>query len=259
MMNKDYYNYYEILFSLRKEYLKNQKIINELLSYIRIINDSYNDYDSNLLFKSNSKNNIDSLLLIVRKKQSNIEQMLDSLYSYIVYSDPNLKRGNFLYTFHFSCNKYVYLLDYNQDGRYLNAKVEIDNQEEFIKLYKQLIENTICKHGKTYIVTEEESILLSNNGIHLFHLVEDDYRKSIKSYYNGIEDNIIINNTSYLKELMELKINKKYIPNHFINIIDSNMNNYSYTIEENCNKNEELYIVEEYGKNLVLKPTKYTS
>jgi len=67
MMKKDYYNYYEILFSLRKEYLKNQEIISKLLSYIKISNSSLNEYDSNLIFKSNIRNNIDSLLLIVKK------------------------------------------------------------------------------------------------------------------------------------------------------------------------------------------------
>ncbi len=67
MMKKDYYNYYEILFSLRKEYLKNQEIISKLLSYIKISNSSLNEYDSNLIFKPNIRNNIDSLLLIVKK------------------------------------------------------------------------------------------------------------------------------------------------------------------------------------------------
>ena len=67
MMKKDYYNYYEILFSLRKQYLKNQEIISKLLSYIKISNSSLNEYDSNLIFKSNIRNNIDSLLLIVKK------------------------------------------------------------------------------------------------------------------------------------------------------------------------------------------------
>ena len=67
MMKKDYYNYYEILFSLRKEYLKNQEIISKLLSYIKISNSSLNEYDSNLIFKSNIRNNIDSLWLIVKK------------------------------------------------------------------------------------------------------------------------------------------------------------------------------------------------
>ncbi len=67
MKNKDYYKYYEILFSLRKEYIKNQKIINKLLSYIRIVNDPLNKYDSNLVFKTNGRDNIDSLLLIIKK------------------------------------------------------------------------------------------------------------------------------------------------------------------------------------------------
>lgn len=107
MKNNDYYNYYEILFSLRKEYIKNKIIINKLLSYIKIFNDPHNEYNSNLIFKSNGRHDIDTLLLIIKKRQSSIRLILDSLYSSIVYSDPDLKSGYFSYTFRLS-KEYVY-------------------------------------------------------------------------------------------------------------------------------------------------------
>lgn len=249
MKNRDYYNYYEILFSLRKEYLKNQKIINELLSYVRITNDPYNIYDSNVVFKTNSKDNIDSLLLIVKKRQSSIRLILDSLYSSLVYNDTNYtKSGYFSYSFRLS-KDHVYLLDDNQDGRYLSAKVEIDNQKEFIELYKELLENVICKHGRTNLFLEKENIQFSNNGIHLFYVEEDDYKNHVRMDYDGIGDNIIINNASYLDNIMRLEINKNSIPNYFEIIIDSNMDNYLYTIEGDSNKNEELYTIEIMVKN----------
>ena len=253
-MDKDYYKYYEFLFSLRKEYLKNQEIINKLLSYIRITNDSLNEYDSNLVFRKNNKDSTDSLLLIVKKRQSHIKTILDSLYSSLVYSSPDLKPGDFSYSFRLS-DKYVYLLDDDQDGRYLKAKIEIVNQNEFIKLYNQLVKNVVCKCGRTYLILEKEFIQLSNNGIYLLH-VDKDYKNGVKLNYDGLHDNIITNNISYLENLMELKIKKDTIPNYFENIIDNNMDDYLYTIEENCNMSEGFYTIEDYGRKLVLKPRK---
>ena len=254
MIKNDYYNYYEILFSLRKEYLKNQEMINKLLSYIKITNDYPNEYTSNLVFRTNNKNNIDSLLLIIKKRQSNIRQMLDSIYDSFVYSDPNLKSGNYLYTFHIAGN-YVYLLDDSQDGRYLNTKVEIINQNEFIELYKQLIKNAMCK-GRTFLSMEKESIYLSNNGIHLLYVDNNNYNNGVKLDYDGLEDTIITNNNSFLENLMQLKIDKSIIPNHFKNIINSNMDDYTYTIEGDCNKNEGFYTIKDNGKKLILKSEK---
>ncbi len=178
--------------------------------------------------------------------------MLDSLYNSLVYNDSYLKPGYFSYTFRLS-EEYIYLLDDNQDGSYLNAKVEITNQKEFIELYRQFIENVICKHGRTYLDSGKETIQLSNNGIHLFHVEGDNYKKCVKFDYDGIEDSIIINNASYLEKIMRLKINKSIIPNYFENIIDSNMDDYSYIIEGDCNKSEGFYKIEDYGKKLVLK------
>ncbi len=253
MKNRDYYNYYEILFSLRKEYLKNQRIINKLLSYIRIINDPLNKYDSNLVFKANGRDDIDSLLLIVKKRQSCISLILDSLYSSLIYNDSYLKPGYFSYTFRLS-EEYIYLLDDSQDGRHLSAKVEITNQKEFIELYRQLIENVICKRGSTYLISGKEIIRLSNNGIHLFYAEEDDYKKCVKLDYDGIGDSIITNNALYLENIMRLMISKNIIHDYFRNIIDSNMDDYSYIITGDCNKSEGFYKIEDHGKKLVLKP-----
>ena len=55
---------------------------------------------------------------------------------------------------------------------------------------------------------------------------------------------------------MNLKINKDIIPNYYENIIHNNMDDYSYTIEGECNKNKELYTIEDYGKKIILKPNK---
>lgn len=252
MAEKNYYNYYEILFSLRKEYLKNQKTIKKLLSYIRITGDSFNEYNPSLIFKTNSPDSADSLLLIVRKRQTSIRLMLDSLYNSIVYSDPDLKSGCFSYAFR-PFKKYIYLLDDNQDGRYLKAKVEITNQNEFIELYRELIKNAICR-GRTNLVLREGILHLSNNGIHLLHVKNDDYRHCMKLDYDGLGDHIVTNTTSHLGNLMELKINKSIIPSHFENVIDNNMDNYSYTIEGERNDRSGFYTIEGYGRKLVLKP-----
>lgn len=255
MKNNDYYNYYEILFSLRKEYLKNQELINKLLSYIKITNDPLEEYNSSMIFKTNSKTNLDSLLLIVKKRQSSIRQILDSIYNSIVYSDPDLRPGYFSYKFYLTKN-YAYLIDDTQDGRYLKAKVEITNQNEFVQLYKQIINNTICKKGRSYFILKNEIIRLSNNGVHLFHIENEDYKKSVNLDYNGLDDSIITNNTSCLDKLMKLKIDKNIIPNYYKNIIDSNMEDYLYTIEGNKSKDEGLYTIEGYEKKLILKPYK---
>ena len=252
MENKDYYNYYEILFSLRKEYLKNQEIINQLLSHVKITDDPFNEYESNVVFKTNSKDSIDSLILIINKRQSCIRIMLDTLYRSLVYGDSDLKNGYFSYSFRLS-EGYVYLLDASQDGRYLNAKVEIINPNEFIELYNQIMKKAICKHGKTYLSLENGIIKLSNNGIHLFHTNENDYRKSVRLDYDGIEDYLLINNPSYLESILRLKINKNDIPYHFESIIDSNMDSYSFTIQSD-DKSNGFYIVEDHDKELILKP-----
>ncbi len=97
---------------------------------------------------------------------------------------------------------------------------------------------------------------LSNNGLSLLHVEEGDYRKSVKMEYDGLEDNIIINNASYLENLMKLKINKGDVPDHFESIIDSNMNDFLYTVVGDYNKSEGLYIIEDYGRKLVLKSKK---
>ena len=252
-MDKDYYNYYEFLFSLRKEYLENQKIINKLMSYIRITGKPIDEYNSNLLFKPNIDNDIDSLLLIVKKRESCIRLFLDSLYSSLVSGESNSKSSNFSFAFRLS-KEYVYLLDNDQDGRYLNAKVEITDQKEFIELYKELIEKAICK-GKTCLFFDDGFIQLTNNGINLFQ-AESDYKKNYKLDYNGIEDLVITNNVSKIDNLMHLKVNKKMVPEKFKKLVDRNMDFYSYSVEKGNNKNKELYTIEDQGKKLILRPNK---
>ena len=254
MAKNGYYNYYEILFSLRKEYLKNQEIINRLLSYIRITSKPLDEYESNLVFKTNARTNADYLLLIVKKRQHYIKLLLDSLYSHLVSSDSDLKSGNFSYIFRLS-KEYVSLLDDTQDGRYLKAKVEITNQGEFIELYRQLMENVVCKQGRIYLFSEKCSVQVSNNGIHLFH-VEGDYKKSVRLDYSGLKDCISINNGSYLESLMKLEIDRGMIPDYLGSIIESNMDNYSYTIEGNPDNGEAFYAIEDDGSKLVLKPSR---
>ncbi|MBR6133444.1 MAG: hypothetical protein IKQ29_01860 [Bacilli bacterium] len=254
MANKNYYNYYEIIFSLRKEYLKNQEIINKLLSYIRISNSPSDEYNSNLVFKTNNKNNIDSLLLIIKKRQTCIRQILGSLYSSLVYSDPDLRAGYFSYALRLSEN-YIYLLDDCQDGRYLNAKVEITNQQEFITLYRQLFKR-VPFNGRNYLILPKGFIQLSNNGIHLFHVENDDYKNSMRLDYNGIEDTITTNSPPSLEQLMELKINKDNVPTTFESIIDRNMDEFLYSTEETSKKHEGIYTIEDQGQQLILKPQK---
>ena len=245
MVNKDYYNYYEILFSLRKEYLKNQEIINKLLSYVKINN---NKYDSNIIFKPSGVDKADSLLLIISKRQSQIESILKSIHHHIVEYDHDLEKGKYLYVFRLSDN-YVSLLDGNQDGRYLNSHVSITDPKEFIELYKLLNENIICKNGNTYLIFEREYLIISNNGLNLFY--KTDNNKFMNLDYNAMNNNISIDNNSYINTIMELKIDKDKIPAYYRNLIDKNMDDYLYTIENN---NKGLYKVEDNDNKLILKP-----
>ena len=255
MIKKDYYKYYEILFSLRKEYLKNQEIINKLLSYIKITDDLSNKYHSNIVFKKDNRDNTDYLLLIISKRQSHIKLLLDSIYNSIVYSDLDADKSKFTYDFHLSDN-YVSLLDANQDGRYLNSKIIINNQKEFIELYKNLIEKIICKNGNNYFNFENKFIKITNNGINLLCDVNNNHKNDITLYYDGIVDNIKINNSSYIKTLMEFNIKKDIIPTYFRNLIDSNMDDYLYSIIESNNKKNKLYKIEDNEKKLVLRNSK---
>ena len=254
MTKRDYYKYYEIIFSLRKEYLKNQEMINKLLSYIRITDDPFNEYDSNFVFKTNNRNNIDSLLLIIKRRQTCIRQILDSIYSSFVYSDPDLRSGYFSYDLRLD-KRYVYLLDGCQDGRYLKAKVDIVNHPEFIELYKQLLD-TVPFNGRNYIILPGGFIQLSNNGIHLFNVENDNYKNCMRLDYDGIEDTIITNCNPSLEHLMNYKINKNSIPKQFSIIIDRHMDEFLYSTEKTNKKHKGIYTIEDQGQQLILKPQK---
>ncbi len=253
MINNEYFKFYEILFSLRKEYLKNQEIINNLLSHIKIANNSLNDYSSNLIFKTRSREKIDSLLLIIKKRQSCIGAILNSLYNSLVDSDSSyLKSGIFSFDLRLSEN-YVYLLDNDQDGRYLDSKVTVDNPKEFIELYKILMDNVICKNGSVDLDLKKSFLKLNNNGIHLSHIARSNPIKNIILDYDGIVDNIMINNASYIGNIMGLKINKDIIPIYFRNIIDNNMEDYKFIIEKQDNVKKSYYEIENFGKKLILR------
>ena len=255
MANKDYYNYYEILFSLRKEYLKNQELINKLLSYIKVTNVSLDDYGSHLVFKSSHKDNKDSLLLMVCKRQSYLKYILDCFYEFLVYGDYDLERGKFSYAFRLSEN-YVYLLDDNQDGRHLDSKVDIIDQNKFIELYRKLMENIICKDGSSCVHFDNSYIKLSNNGIYLAYYVDDNYKYGMKLNYDGINDYLLTNNTTFMKLLLKLKIDKNLIPEYFRNLIDSNMDDYSYSVDRKAKDDEYLHNIKGEGRKLVITPIK---
>ena len=253
MENNKYYKYHEILFSLRKEYLKNQEIINKLLSYIEIADNTHNEYKASLIFRSYDKNKIDHILLIISKRQSNIRLIIKSIYDSIVSNDPIVENGKYLYVFRLSEN-FVSLLDANQDGRYLNSKITITNPEDFIESYKLLNESLICKKGNTNLNYEKTLLKISNNGLHLLHVTRSDHKKNISIDYDGIEDYLITNNNSYMKNIMELKFKKDTIPPYFRNLIDTNMDDYSFSIEEQKKKKKGIYKIEEHDRTLILKP-----
>ncbi len=251
-MDKDCYKFYEILFSLRKEYLKNQEIIKRLLSHIKIDSHSFNEYSSNLIFKTNNIDNTDSLLLIIKKRKSCVGMALNSLYNSFVDSDSYSERGSFSYNFRFLEN-YVYLLDNDQDGRYLDSKVTVENPEKFIELYKLLMRNVICKDGTVDLNLRRTFIKLSNNGIHLLHATRSNPIKNIILDYDGIVDNIMINNASYIGNIMGLKINKDVIPIYFRNMIDNNMEDYKFIIEKQESVKKSFYEIENSGRKLILR------
>ena len=249
MTDKNYYKYHEILFSLRKEYLKNQEIIRKLLSQVIITDSIFDKYSTNLIFKTTAKDKTDSLLLVVSKRQAFIRLLFKSLYDSFVESDHDLEPGKFLYSFRFT-DEFIYLLDYCQDGRYLDSKVTINNPKEFIELYRLLMENIICKKGRVALNFEKTFLGFCNNGI---HFAINTYKKNISLDYNGIEDNIIASNPTYIKDLMELKVNKEEIPDYFRSLIDRNKDEYLYTIEREENKPQGVYRIENIGQRLVLK------
>ena len=88
----------------------------------------------------------------------------------------------------------------------------------------------------------------------MLYVEVEHYRHCMKLDYDGLGDHIVTNTTSHLGNLMELKINKSIIPSHFENVIDNNMDNYSYTIEGERNDRSGFYTIEGYDRKLVLKP-----
>jgi len=249
-MSRNYYKYYEILFSLRKEYLKNKVLLDKLLSFISINSDKYT---YGLKFKHRD-NPFDSLLLILYKKDSFLRERINFISNMILNNSKNDGDYDASFLFYFLDDDVI--LRNNGDNSNLDPLINISNRKEFVDIYKDLIDSDIFRYGKfEKVISENEYISLNRNGILLYYYLLNSINDA-KLSYDGINDRLLFDINGKvginLEELLDTKIDRDIFPGSYIDLIDSNMDITNIRILEDS-------IVDNNGNKLVLNINKKKS
>ena len=121
--------YKEILFGLRKEYLRNQKALNELKKLIKCTNTNFENYDF-YLYHPEGKQKLE-LMLYITKRQSKIVDMMQRFISGEV--DDTILQGSYV----------------NNNGEYyLGESFEVINHSEFRSALSDILLDDFAKNMK---------------------------------------------------------------------------------------------------------------
>ena len=250
------YSFSQLLFSLRKEYLNNIQLLNRLLSYIKFRRGNKANYNYDIRFKEEANGDIKSLILLVYKRQSFIRHFMESLGNLYFYTLDNYMGKNVGCLTFLNLDDSIIIKDENENSKvgFLPYHLYIENEEEFIKLYNNIINSEFVSNKGFNITVNNSKVLMSPNGIQLYHN-NIDYRNTIVLDYDGIGDNLSISDSSYLDLLMNRGIPKDMIPPIYRDMIDEHLEDFDYHVLGNMQK-KQSFDIDSSGKDITLIPRK---
>lgn len=239
---KDYYAYYEIIFGLKKEYLKNYLELEKLKKLIKI------DGDNTLCIRTqlnNDPNEPSKLIGQIYKKQIGILKRIK------VMSDTcSIVKKNNHYTF-------------DNESSYI-PKIEISDQESFDKIVSDLYCSPLMNLPEHYErINDFQALNLDGDGISLwtdFNLINKSNMMNVT--YSPTSDSINFylqkGGSSYLGErLLTTEIPKYKIHPKYKEIIDANFEeDTNIWLEDSLCSGKSEFIVNKYQKSYVLTKKK---
>lgn len=236
-MENNYYKYYELLFSLRKEYLKNKKLLDILKSCIFI--DSNIAYESKMEFKFGDEQLLPCIVLSINKKQKDIQSRMDYIKDKLLLKDNSVATS---YKLGKNDNEFV-LTDLGTNS----FEIEIDNQKLFDSVHEKIVNSELYNLLQTTIRLNEFQIFnLDSDCFSLWSLFDFDTNNLMSINYKINDDLVNVNmpkvySNYFIKKLLETKIHKYEIPESYIKIIEQNKVDYPLEISGNItNRNFDL-------------------
>ena len=222
-MSKDYYTFKEVVFGLRYAYIENQKMLDQLKTYIKINGENV---DKSKIYVDDIKR-VNRITLNIIKKQSDISRILRYAFWQFGFAPYN----NSIYTLH----NENYKLEFEEEfpNNRFSPKLEITNIKEFEELANEIINSKFMTLPSVFRrINDIQGLSLSTYNIYLTGDISN-----IKSYYcleyNPMDDTII--NDQYNKNGNDLitialhtRIPKDLIPESYREIIDANIEKCEY-------------------------------
>lgn len=238
MVAKNYYKFQELIYSLRDEYLKNQKLINELKKLIEI--ESKGEITSSLFLKQQLNyykiEDYPTLLLRVRRRQKFIKKSLIQLENdFPNCSLSRYRKNNAEFMVKKEKGQYAFYAHNDLNGtRYYNPNVFIRNEKEFGELYKEL------QHSKLFNLNQETIQLnpfqdVSFNGHSIALNTSDglDQSSDICIRYNASDDKVYltqdrIHSIYHIDNLFDTQVPSYLIPDGYLELIENHPTNATY-------------------------------
>lgn len=254
-MEKEFYTYEKILLSLYKEYVNNQKLLNELKQYISIDDDKVKDFYFKSYLKHVRKNRTITdkrILLVVEEKLSKIKKIQESL----LFLDGYFKDNHSLYYNILNSNDQS-ILDINHIDKLVSIKpnIEITDNHKFTELIREILNTRFMNLEET--ITDNRMIDNWRLDINSSNLLLRNNSKSINydPYTNTINLYGISNGTDFYS-IVRGDIPGSYINNSTRCFLDENESNKIFELD-NCDfLKETSFSLEESNKVLRLKSKK---
>ena len=233
MEKRNYYTYREILFGLRVEYQKNQKLLEELKKMVEVL--SSKEYDFTLRIKQGYKyypnDDFPALLLRVTKKQGKLEKAITDIENKVSFDYARWRKSNAEFVYKEE-DRYpgFYAHNYMNGTKYFHPSVIINDEKGFHEIYKEIQKSKLFQLPESTIVINNfqdmdiqghkislntlEELKISDADISITYRADDD-KVHLKQNYR--------HNYIYLDALLNTQVPSYLIPEEYINIIERNL------------------------------------
>ena len=249
-MNKESYTFSEIVFGLREEYQKNQKLLEELKKYIIVEGKNNDDY----VLKTEILRKIKLISLEINNKQSKLMKIIEYLsFKYLGIINDNYYEP--CYITKKDDNKYTFIKD-NTVISNKNYNIEITDNNAFNDTADKILQSKIINNSHIEL-NPFQRIDINSNEISMYGRFDAINSKAFPTIkYNPNSDTIIAllyDNIpiTIIEEFFNTKIPKNLIADDYRKIIDNNLENKNIKEINTTDKNSELNIYET-NKGIVL-------
>ena len=249
-MNEDFYRFKEVIFGLRYAYIENQRMLEQLKTYIKINGENI---DKSKIYVDEIKR-VNRITLNIIKKQSDISRILRYVFWQLGFAPYN----NSIYTLHNENHK-LYFKEELPNHRF-SPKLEITNIKEFEELANEIINSKFMTLPSVFErINDIQGLSLSTYSVYLtgdISNIKSDYRLE----YNPMDDTIINDQSNksgndLITIALYTRIPKKLIPESYREIIDENIEKCKYIHVDDVLKKgiTELSITENEGYTTLKK------